>query len=76
MYKYYFLNEKKLHSRTCAFHMLHDCYYTRGTASIVKKERLYSLHWSLEEDSDLTFEIKQIFVDILMVKYFLYQKVD
>lgn len=41
MYKYYFLNEKKLHSRTCAFHMLHDCYYTRGTASIVKKERLF-----------------------------------
>lgn len=82
MYKYYFLNEKKLHSRTCAFHMLHDCYYTRGTASIVKKERLFiftctvSTAWSLEEDSDLTFEIKQIFVDILMVKYFLYQKVD
>lgn len=60
----------------------YDCYYTKGTASIVKKERLvihfymYSLHWYLEEDSDLTFEIKQIFVDILMVKYFLYQKVD
>lgn len=60
MYKYFF-NEKTLHSRTCAFHMLHDGYYTKGKASTVKRNAYSFLYvQSVQEDSGLTFEIKQI----------------
>lgn len=41
MYKYYFLNEKKLYFRICVFYMLYDCYYIRGIVLIVKKECLF-----------------------------------
>lgn len=40
MYKYYFLNEKKLYFRICLFN-LYDCYYIKGIVLIVKKECLF-----------------------------------
>lgn len=81
MYKYYFLNEKKITLQDmCISYATWLLLYKRHSVNRKKGTLIhfymYSLHWSLEEDSDLTFEIKQIFVDILMVKYFLYQKVD